>query len=179
MNQSAITVRYAKALYQVGEEMNKTEAIMSSIELLTETINEAPEFSELLGSPIIKTSEKVRLFNEIFSGKLNETVINFFGLLAQNKREQYLPEMCYNYHQYYKQEKGIKEAVLTTAQPLDVKYKEEILQLLKKKFKLNIELNDQVNEELIGGFRLRIDDQQIDASIASKLKKIKKELINS
>ncbi|HBH48618.1 MAG TPA: ATP synthase F1 subunit delta, partial [Bacteroidales bacterium] len=118
MNESTLTVRYAKALFQVGEETGKTEIIRKDIELLYNTSKDSKEFVELLQSPIIKTSQKVKIFNEVFSGKLDTVVLNFFQLLAQNKREQFFSRMCFNFLQLYNQEKGIKEAVFTTAQPL-------------------------------------------------------------
>lgn len=179
MNESTITVRYSKALYQVGQEAGKTEAIHKDINLLLDTLKESKEFANLLSSPIVKTSEKVRIFSVIFEGNIEPIVINFFNLLAKNKREQFLFEMCLNYNQLFKAEKGIQEAILTTSIPLNKTSKKEILEFLKKKFKLNIELKEHVNPEIIGGFKLRIDDQQIDASIASKLRKIRTELLNS
>ena len=179
MNESTITVRYAKALYQAGEENKVLETLRSNVELLYSTIKESKEFAELLQSPIFKTSEKIRLFTDLFSTHIDPLLINFLNLLAKNKREQYLPWMCLNFMQLYKEKQGIKEAVIITSQKLEEKYREDILRLLKKKFKLNIELAEQVNPELIGGFKLRIDDQQIDASISSKLRKIRNELINS
>ena len=50
---------------------------------------------------------------------------------------------------------------------------------IQKKFRVQIELKEQVNPSIIGGFMLRIEDQQINASIRSQLNKIKRELINS
>jgi F-type H+-transporting ATPase subunit delta len=50
--------------------------------------------------------------------------------------------------------------------------------MITKKFKLNVAVTEMVNPDLIGGFKLRIEDQQIDASISSKLRAIKNELIN-
>jgi F-type H+-transporting ATPase subunit delta len=178
MNESTITVRYAKALYQVGEETGKLEVLKTNIDTLITTIKESIEFKELLNSPVIKTSEKTRLFNELFSKNFDPVIIMFFNLLAKNKREQFLYSMCLNFLQIFRDKQGIKEAIITTAQPLEKIYSDEILKFLKKKFKLNIELTQQVNPDLIGGFKLRIDDEQIDASISSKLRKIKNELIN-
>lgn len=179
MNESAITVRYAKALFQVGEETGTLDVLRSNIDELMITIKESAEFSTLLISPIIKSSEKVRVFKTIYSSHFDAALINFFELITKNKREQHLPEMCLKFIQLHKDKKEIKEAVITTAQPLEAKYRDEIHQFLTKKFKLKIELSEEVNPALIGGFRLRIDDQQIDASISTKLRKIQTELINA
>lgn len=179
MNESTITVRYAKALYQVGEESGTLDVLKADVQNLFVVIEESQEFSELIQSPVINTSEKIRLFEEVFGNKLNELICNFFKLLAKNKREQFLPNMCREFLQIYKEKQGIKEAVITTAQPLEKAFSEEIHKFLTKKFKLKLEITEKVNPDLIGGFRLRIDDQQVDATILSQLRKIKTELINA
>lgn len=179
MNEGTITVRYAKALYQVGEESDSLDQLREDITNLLEIKEKSVEFSELLDSPIIKTSDKIAIFNTLFKGKVQDSLLRFFEILAQNKREQFLPGMCRSFLQQYKAKQGVKEAVITTAKPLEKKYIDEIHAFLTKKFKLNIELKTQINPEIVGGFKLRIDDQQIDASISSKLKKIQNELINA
>ncbi len=179
MNRGAITVRYAKALYQVGDESKKLDSIKEGVDLLLSSFKESPELTILLESPVIKTSEKKKIFSSVFSGNIDDYVINFFNLLSDNKREPYLKDMCLYFLEMYKKNLGIEEAVITTALPLDAKYKQEILSILEKKLKRKIELNELVNPAIIGGFKLRIDDQQVDASIAAKLRHIKNELIEN
>lgn len=177
MNQSSITVRYAKALYQAGEESGKLEVLLKDIELLKLVSDQSPEFALMLNSPVIKPSEKVRAFKLIFTDQLDPFTLNFFALLNKNKREAELPVICLNFKQMYKQKSLVQEAILTTSHPLAPEHLQEIQQLLAKKFNLQLDLKEQVNPEIIGGFKLRIEDQLLDASIASKLKKIRKELI--
>lgn len=78
-----------------------------------------------------------------------------------------------------KQKSGIQDAVLTTAQKLPEKHKKEIFEFVTKKFKLNLDMQEKIDPEIIGGYILRIEDQQIDASLKNQLNKIKRELINS
>jgi F-type H+-transporting ATPase subunit delta len=90
-----------------------------------------------------------------------------------------LPQICQYYIDEYKIKLGIKEAFLYTAHPLSEEYKKQIHDFISKKLKLNIELQSNIDPSMIGGFILRIEDQQINASLKSQLKKIKRELINS
>jgi F-type H+-transporting ATPase subunit delta len=50
---------------------------------------------------------------------------------------------------------------------------------IARRFNAQVELHESVDEKLIGGFVLRVDDQQIDASISTKLERIKSALIQS
>jgi F-type H+-transporting ATPase subunit delta len=179
MNEGIITSRYAKALYQAGEEEKITDSIRNDVELIHQSIKESPEFNDFILSPIYKETEKIRILNELFKNNVHDLTLRFLQLLVQNKREQFLNFVCLNYLQIYKKEKGIKIGTLITAHELPEEHAKEIGNYIQKKFKLDIEIKEQVDPAIIGGFKLRIDDKQIDASIASKINKIRTELINS
>lgn len=179
MNEGIVTKRYAKALFLAGEEEGKTEEIRNDIDSIMLTIKESDEFKDFLESPVIKKYTKTKLFRKIFEGKLNNITLAFLELMAKNRREQHLTAACLQYIELYQESKGVKRAVLTTTQALTVAHRKEVLDYVKKKFKLAVELIENIDESIIGGFKLRIEDKQIDASIKSKLKKIETELINS
>jgi F-type H+-transporting ATPase subunit delta len=179
MNDSLITVRYAKALFQLAEEENKQEAVRNDIELLLESVNSSNEFADFLENPLIKSSEKNTIINSLFKENINDLTFRFLQLLINNKREGYLKNICQYTIHLHKQKLGIQDAVITTAQEISSSYKKEIFDFITRKFKVNIELQDKIDPAIIGGFILRIEDQQINASIQSQLMKIKRELINS
>jgi len=179
MNDSLIRVRYVKALLQLAEEDKIQDSVKKDMDLILECVSESKEFVVFLESPLIKGNEKSRLVDVIFNGKIEKLSLDFIHLLIKNKREAFLPQICRHYIDEFKLKQGIKEAFIYTAKPLEVKYKEQLLEFIRKKLKLNIELKNEVDPSIIGGFVLRIEDQQINASIKSQLKKIKRELINS
>ena len=179
MNESLITVRYARAFYKLAEEENKQDAIRSDIELLLATIDESNEFAEFLENPLIRSSEKNSIIKNLFKSSVNDITIRFLQLLINNKRESYLKNICQYTIHLHKKKLGIQDAVITTAQDISAGHKKEIFDYIVKKFKVNIELQEKTDPSIIGGFILRIEDQQINASLQSQLIKIKRELINS
>lgn len=179
MNEGIVTKRYAKALFQAGDEEGKTEEIKKDVDSILLIIAESPEFKEFLNSPVIKETAKAKLFVEIFKDKINNITLTFLELLAKNRRQQFLAFICLQYLSFYKESKGIKQASITTSKPLKDEHRKEILAYIKKKFKIDVDLIEKIDESIIGGFKLRIEDRQIDASIKTKLRKIKTELINS
>jgi F-type H+-transporting ATPase subunit delta len=76
----------------------------------------------------------------------------------------------------YKKHKGITSATLTTATPVDREVRNRIIDLINKAYKTKVDLAGKVEESLIGGFVLRIEDHLLNASVSSELKKIKREL---
>ena len=87
--------------------------------------------------------------------------------------------MALVYIDLYKKDRGIQSALLTTPVPVDEGIRISMLKTIQRKLNIKIELNEKVNESLIGGFVLRIGNQQIDASVSNQLEIIKKELINN
>ncbi len=72
--------------------------------------------------------------------------------------------------------KGIVPVKIISAQPLDAGVKKTILENLEKSVKGTLEVTEEVNADLIGGFIVRMGDTQIDASVASQLGQLKTRL---
>jgi F-type H+-transporting ATPase subunit delta len=72
---------------------------------------------------------------------------------------------------------GITESLLTTAVKVDPLIKKQVSDLIANLFKTKVDLKENIDETIIGGFILKVDDSFIDASIRNKLRKIRKELI--
>ncbi len=179
MNDSLITVRYVKALYQLADEENIQDAVKDDMELLLLCIKESVEFEDFLHNVLLQNSEKLKIIDNLFKKVLQDLSLKFLHLLIANKREMYLLNICHYFISYYKEKQEIKEAAITTAKALSISHRKEILDFITKKFKIQVELQELVNPAIIGGFILRIEDRQINASLGAQLNKIKRELINS
>jgi len=179
MNESKITVRYAKALFGLAKEGNSLEAVKNDMLLLGECIHEVPELQFVISSPVIKVSEKIRLFNEVFKAAFHELTSSFVNLLLEKRREEYLAGIARYFITLMKADQGIRSADLITALPLDANLRDALKKYIAKRFNAQVEMHESVDEKLIGGFILRVDDQQIDASISTKLERIKSALIQS
>ena len=112
----------------------------------------------------------------LFEGKVSDLALDFIRLVTGNNREEYLAAICRHYIKLYKEEKGIKMASIETAAPLTKEIRQEMLAIITRIFKAEIELQEEVNKDLIGGFVLRVEDKQLDSSVRGKLRRIKKEL---
>lgn len=176
MNESKISVRYAKALLSFAKENNSIESIKNDIKLIDETCHIATDFNQVLENPVVTSSQKQNLLYKIFADKVNPITIKFLNLILKNKREVYLRDITRVFLDFYRKEKGIKKAVLTTSKPVSTEMIAKIKTMLTINFKTQIELSEKQDNKIIGGFLLRVEDQQIDSSVASKLKKMKKTL---
>jgi len=178
MRVGQVAVRYAKALFQSSMEQKVLDAVHGDMEILLEAITQVPEISQLLESPIVDSRKKASILTEIFKPNMSPLGLDFLNLVAANKREEYFPGMAHYFIELYKKEKGIKIATISSADGLDKDSADQIKQMVKTAFKSEIELKEEIKEDLIGGFVLRVENKQLDASVKGELARIKKELQN-
>ncbi len=178
MNESKISVRYAKALFQAAEEGKVLPQVMKDMDLLMKAYN-LKDFRDIIDSPVVRTSDKKKVTEKLFTGKLSALSMNFIDLLLSNKRESHLPHIARNFKSLYKQNQGILTAEIVVSESIDKVQLEKFKTLLGKTFKSEIELEETVKPGILGGFILRVEDEQFDASVSSGLSKIKKQLLQS
>lgn len=178
MNESKISVRYAKAFFASAVERKLLDSIKKDVDLLIQLLRTQPRLKELLTSPVVKTKEKGIILDKIFKDIVNELTIDFLHLLLKNNREVYLLEMCLNFQILYSKLTGIKSAQLISAVELDVEQLQQFNELILERFGSKANVVTTVDENLLGGFILKVEDHQLDASVSTQLKRMRRELVN-
>ena len=176
MSTGQIAVRYAKALFLSAREQKLLDPVRADMEILLEATTGIPALRQLLESPVLDSGKKTATLLDIFRPVMSGLSLDFIRLVAKKKREEYLPAMARYFIRVYKEEKGIMVATISSAFSLDSESSNQIKDMIKKAFKAEIELQQEVKRELIGGFVLRVENKQLDASVKGKLARIKKEL---
>ncbi len=154
------------------------DVVKKEVDLLLQLMRSQPRLKELLASPVVKTKEKSVFIDKIFKDRFSELTVDFLHLLLKNNRELFLMEMCLNFRALYSKVTGIKSAELVTAMELDKAQLEKFIELIQVHFGGKAEILTKVDELLLGGFILRVEDQQLDASVSTQLKKMRRELVN-
>lgn len=178
MNDSKISVRYARALFQSALEKNLLEKVNKDMILISE-ICQIAETKEVISSPVIPPSRKSAIFTNLLTNQVENITLSLINLVIQNGRESHIPGIARVFISDTLKYNGITEAVLTTAVPVEEKVREDIRQMVFSSFGTKADLKEIVDPDIIGGFILRVGDNYIDASIRNKLRKIKKELRSS
>lgn len=178
MNDSKISVRYAKALFLTAKEDKNLENVVRNIKLIRASLDVA-RFSQFLESPVIKTSDKRKLVKEVFEKNVEGLTFNFLELLLINKREIYLVGIIRNFISFYREDQDIKEATLSIPFTVSDEYQNKFIKILEDTLKAKIDMEEVINPELIGGFILKVEDQQFDASVKTQLSRIKKKLLET
>ena len=172
---SRVAYRFAKALLQLSVERNELDKVIDEIRLVKSICEENRDLRVMLESPVVKVDKKRKIFRQVFSSNLSEITNKFFDIIFRRSREKLIFEVAQSFIDQYKEFKKINIVIVESAQPLNEENRNMVMQFLKGRTTEKIELVEKVNEELIGGIILKMNDLQIDASVKSNLNKLEKE----
>lgn len=176
MNDSKISVRYAKALFESASEKKVLDEVRRDMDEI-QTICRLPEFQYLVTTPVMKESQKCDVINTILGKSIHPLSLSLLNLVFQNGRELFIEAIARNYVDFYKKSMGIKTATFTTAAPMPDSMHLQVKKIIEETLNSTVELKTEQKEELIGGFIIRLDNQQYDASVLSSLKSVRKQLL--
>lgn len=169
MKGSRAASRYAKSLFSLSVERKELDAVHQDMVSIANTCENSRELQLLLKSPVIKPDKKLNILKVIFGGKTSKTVAVFLEIITKKKRAGIVEEIAQSFLEQYRTHKNIVSAKVSTARKLDKETKEKIMNIVEASTKGKVELIEKVDENLIGGFVLRIGDTQVDSSIQRKL----------
>lgn len=174
---SRAAIRYAKAILDIAQTSGKAEAVNNDMKSIVTAVTESTELKDFLSSPVIKMEVKKSAISEIFSNVQVETQ-SLFNLLFENKRYEILESIAVQFTKLYDVSNGVEVAKVTTAFPITAELETKVLAKIAEFSKNKITIENIVDPSIIGGFILRVGDQQYNASVAGKLSELKREFAN-
>jgi F-type H+-transporting ATPase subunit delta len=175
MNVPLIAERYAKALFEMAGERKVLEEVHMDVLRLDGLIRESRPLKLFLKAPVINPGKKRSIMDEILKG-FNPVTIAFVDLLVRKRRESTIPSIVRQFIEQYNIYKNIIVLRVKTAVALDQDLRAQLNTVMAGYTKANIELIEEIDESVIGGFVLSWDDKQYDASIQKQIDRMKKGL---
>ncbi len=175
---SRVASRYAQALLDLAVEKNELDRVDADMINLAAVCDESKDLASVLRSPVISPVKKVEILDSVFAKDMSKMAIGFLHLIVKNSRAAIIPEIADSFVSLSKKHRNILDVHLTSAIPLDKTTKDQILAKVKLKHSGQVNLIEKIDPELIGGFVVRMDDEQMDASIANQLTNLKNILLN-
>jgi F-type H+-transporting ATPase subunit delta len=179
MSEVTVALRYAKALIDLAQEQNALEKVKDDMGLFLRTLKANPELNAVLSNPIVSHSKKVSILAEVFGNRVDRVTIMFFNIMVNKGRGEVLYTTANEFINLYDIKNHITNARVVTAAPLSAENKQKMLDDVQQAIGGTVKLADKVDPSLIGGFVLTVGDRQVDTSIASSLKRMKKEFAQS
>lgn len=177
MTGNRAAIRYAKAILDEAISKNAATQVNDDMILVASTINGNQELNGFIQNPTIGVDVKENALLEVFAA-VNPVTKSLFHLLFVNKRFEILEGIANNYKQLFDQMNGVEIAKVTTAIPMDDALHAKIMAKIATFSSKKITVENTVDPSIIGGFILRIGDQQYNASVANRLQELKREFSN-
>ncbi len=165
--------RYALALYKTCQEKGKVDKIMEEFEGIVNGMANNEGLIKIIKHPQISKSAKRRIFKEIFSGKIDEELLNFLILLIDRERILFLKEKYEQFKLIHLENNNTVIANVKTVISLSSEQRERLKDKLEYMYKKKVILQEEIDPKLIGGLMIRVGSDVIDGSIKNKLTEFK------
>jgi len=175
MSYTKITLRYAAAFFDLAKEKGILENAFNDMTQFGKVCISNHDFVRMLQNPVVNADKKKKVINQVFGTTVNAVSLNFMNLMIRKRRERYLPSIAEAFSDLYLAWKGVKMAYVTSAVTLEAKEKTGILEIISKLTDKKIDLVETLNENLLGGFIINVDNFQVDQSLSTKIKELKKD----
>ncbi len=170
--------RYARALLSLAEENNILERSYKDMQMIHDVFRQNKSLVILLKSPVIRISKKQNVVSQLFKNQVHPLILRYMLIIVRKQRGNMLEGISGAYLRVYKEYLGIEQVRLTTAVPVDDSVRARALEAARKITPHEIEFEETLDPDIIGGFILNLGDKQYNASVKHRMQRIRKHLQN-
>jgi ATP synthase F1 delta subunit len=164
---------YAEALFEVGRDKGKLDVLQQQLGQFADAVDRNRELQVFFFSPYLSTAEKQEGIEKAIEGAEPE-LINFLELLVDKHRMTEIFRIRRELDELWKQENRRIDVTVTSAVELDPTVVEKIGQEVERQTEEKVDLSSRVDSEILGGIVLQVGNMVLDASIRSRLEKLRK-----
>jgi F-type H+-transporting ATPase subunit delta len=166
---------YATALFDAAKEKGRVDAVRRELHEFRQAVAQVPELRALLENPELDTRQRTEALRALLADA-DELVRNFVLLVAEKGRADELDEIAEEFDALVARDEGILDVELTTAVDLSDDEARRILAQIEGVSDRKLRATRKVDPALIGGFVLRAGSHRVDASVRSRLERLRREL---
>ncbi|HEY9101993.1 F0F1 ATP synthase subunit delta [Chitinimonas sp.] len=159
---------YAEAVFRLAKEANSLPAWSEALAVLAAAAQD-PLAVEFAANPKFSASQVQALLTELLGARATPQVSNFVATVLESRRFALLPAIAELFEQLKAAEEGSVTAHIESAFELTAAQLDEIKSILTARVGKKIETTVSLNADLIGGVRMTVGDDVIDASVRGKL----------
>ena len=166
--------RYADAAFEIGRADGTLDAWHRDLERLRDALGDE-DLRALAEHPAVPYADKERVLRRVV-GDVSDEALNLVLLMIRRGRPRAIPRMVEHFAALLRRERGVALAEIRTALPLDETQRAAVADRLGELTGDEIEINEVVDESLIGGITVRIGDRLYDASVRNRLERLRARL---
>lgn len=170
---SQVTSIYANAVMDLSIETKVDEKVLYELLLIKEIFDQNDGIYDLISTPVLSNDEKIKIIDNVFlSYDIEALVINFIKILIENNRIKYFSKIVDDYKNIYYKNNNIIEVNVFSVKKLSDMQLEKLGEKLTLLFKKSIIINNEIDESIMGGILLKVNNKQMDSTIKYKLNEV-------
>lgn len=169
---------YAESLFEVAKQHDTLDAIRDGLAEFAEAVEANRDLQMFFFSPYFSSAEKREGIAKSVEGA-EEELTNFLELLAEKHRMPAIFRIHRRFEKLWAEENKRLEVRLTSAVELDKKVVDRVGKEIESQTGRRIDLSAEVDEDVLGGLVLQVGNMVLDASLRSKLEKLRKEVASA
>ena len=166
---------YARSLFEVAKERDRLDVVREQIGQFSDALAESRELQTFFFSPYFSTEEKKQGLDKALEGE-EEIVRNFLGVLIENHRMPALFRIRRELDAMWRDVNQLLPVQITSAVELDEAVTSRIGEEIGRQTGRKVELSAQVDPDVLGGIVLRVGNSILDASIRTRLERLRKQV---
>ena len=175
----ALAQRYARSLFELADAKggrDLIESILGQLEDVLEIARSDARFNEFLASRVLPAKARGETIRQIFTGRADDMVVNFLLVLNDKGRLSHLPPIVGAFDNMAQELFGRVEVDVYTAAPASGEELSAIKTKLEAQLGKEVIVHPYTDDSMLGGVKLRIGDQLVDGSVATRLRKLRHQL---
>ena len=168
--------RYAEAAYQLATRDKALDAYGDGLDLAMRMLGGEQALS-IVRNPARPLADWLAFVASMLAGRVPEPIHKLVGLLVANGKVDRLPTVAAEYRRLLNQERGVVEAVATSATALDGTETAALARKVAQMTGQTIDLRVEIDPALIGGLTVRVGDTLYDASVRGRLERLRERLV--
>ena len=173
MFSTKVAKRYAQGLLDFTKETQQTDVLFDEMKTVVQVLKDSAPLNRFLNTPFIDSKKKTNVASEIFKN-LSPLAQNFINLVIKQGRESQLRNIAQTYIDRVEAERGIQKVTITLASPISESSINAIISQ-SNLVRQNPNITTVIDPEILGGYIVRVGDQQIDASVKTQLMRVRKQ----
>lgn len=170
---------YAKAAMELADEQGQAEAVGEELNQLRQLVQANPLFGDFLRDPAVSPAQRQEMLDRAFKGQLSPLVASLMGVMNVRGCAGMIGELAAEYQRLLDRRMGKVDLDITVPQPMDEGFFADVRDRIGKALGKSVRVRQHVDESLIGGMVLRLEDKLFDASVKTQLQVMKQKLMSA
>lgn len=168
---------YAQSLIELAQDAGEVDAIAEEVAGLLPLVEPGGELYLLVTNPAISTDERSKIVSRVFEGKVSDLLYRFLQVVASKGRLGSLQTILGGYLMLVTEARGLINVDAYVASAMDADTAARVAEQIGNSLGKQVTLRQHVDESLIGGLKIKVGDKLIDASVASQLNQMKRNMM--